>query len=144
MILYIDTSALIKKYIEETNSDDVKKSLDGSRQIVTSALTELEIVSSLERAKQGRRINSPSYRTAMDAFEKDFERETIALVGISSGIIRDAKRIIKHHRLRPADAIQLASAKHTAKFISPLTELLCFDEALTQAAKLEGLKSVWI
>lgn len=142
MILYIDTSALAKNYLEEISSRDVRNLIDGARQIVTSVLTELEVTSTLERAKHGRRINSPSYRTAVESFEKDLRREVIAFIAISQAIIDDAKRIIKHHRLRPPDAIQVASAKHAMKAISPLIEFLCFDEAVVDAAKREGLRSV--
>jgi len=142
VILYIDTSALAKNYLEEISSRDVRNLIDGARQIVTSVLTELEVTSTLERAKHGRRINSPSYRTAVESFEKDLRREVIAFIAISQAIIDDAKRIIKHHRLRPPDAIQVASAKHAMKAISPLIEFLCFDEAVVDAAKREGLRSV--
>lgn len=142
MILYIDTSALAKNYLEETSSHDVRKLIDGARQIVTSVLTDLEVASTLERAKHGRRINSPSYRTAVESFERDLRREVIAFIAISQTIIEDAKKVIKHHRLRPPDAIQVASAKHAMKAISPLIEFLCFDADVAEAAKREGLRCV--
>lgn len=142
MILYTDTSALVKNYLEEANSRDVRRLIEDSRQIVTSVLTELEVTSTLERAKHGRRINSPSYRTAVESFERDLHREAIALIAISPAIIDDAKQVIKHHRLRPPDAIQLASARHAMKAISPLSEFLCFDEAIVEVAKREGLRCI--
>lgn len=141
MVVYADTSALFKHYVEEPDSDIVRRILDQSRSLITSALTELEITSAFERAKRDRRINSPFYRTITQAFERDLREETIGLIELSSIIMAEAKRIIKHHRLRPPDAIQVASLKQAAKNI-PQTEFFCFDKAVSEAAKFEGLKCI--
>lgn len=141
MVVYADTSALFKHYVEESDSDIVRRILDQSQSLMTSALTELEMTSAFERAKRDQRINSPFYRTITQAFERDLREETISLIELSSAIMVEAKRIIKHHRLRPPDAIQVASLKHASKNI-PQIEFFCFDNAVTKAAKFEGLKCI--
>lgn len=141
MILYCDTSALLKHYIEEAETAAVQKRIASSRQIVTSLITELEFASAVERLKQERRLDSPAYRAAFSVLDRDIQRGFIGLMGVSPEISRNAKRIIRQRRLRVPDAIQLASALETEKECGHI-DFATFDHKLLEAAKFEGLKCV--
>lgn len=141
MILYCDTSALLKHYIEEAETAAVRKRIASSQQIVTSLITELEFASAVERLKQERRLDSPAYRVAFSALDKDIQRGLIGLMGFSTEISKNAKRIIRQRRLRFPDAIQLASALETEKEYGQI-DFATFDHKLLEAAKFEGLKCV--
>ncbi|MBI2345533.1 MAG: hypothetical protein HYV03_01295 [Deltaproteobacteria bacterium] len=73
LICYGDASALAKKYLEEEGSDHLREILQQveGNGVLTSALTHLEIVSTIECAKRTARINSPAYRSAAAALETD-------------------------------------------------------------------------
>ncbi len=139
MIHYIDTSALVKKYSLEPHSEEVQAAVEAASILVTSALTELEMISWIERAKRCGAVNSPVYRSLAAALERDIRKSEVNLIAISEPILIEAKRIIKQRRLRTPDAIQLATALQAkAKYQSPF-RFLCFDMNLNEAARLEGL-----
>lgn len=140
MICYADTSALVKKYILESDSEWARAILEQCEIVWTSALTDLELVSAVERAKRERRIDSPTYRDIVAAIDKSLLQKSISLIAISTDILRYAKRLIKQRRLRVQDAIQLASALVLdRRSPSPIT-FLCADRLLLEAARLEGVR----
>jgi len=49
MILFFDTSALIKRYISETGSNKVDELFEISENIIVSPVTKIEVYSSLKR-----------------------------------------------------------------------------------------------
>lgn len=142
MILYADTSALMKRYLEEEDSRYVRSLFADCEVLVTSLLTKLEFISTVERAKRAARINSPTYRTITATFEKDTRVGAIGFIQISASIIDVAARITRTRRLRPPDAIQLASALEAQPSHHSSYRFLCTDQALNEAARLEGLRCV--
>jgi predicted nucleic acid-binding protein len=139
MILYCDTSALLKHYIEEAETEAVQRLISSSQQILTSLITELELTSALERLKHEKRLDSPTYRATFSALDRDIQNGFISLTQISSEVSKHAKRIIRQRRLRCPDAIQLASALRSEKEYGRI-EFAAFDRRLLEAAKFEGLK----
>lgn len=140
MTAYIDTSAFVKRYIEEPHSDFVQRVIGDAQVLISSALTELEMVSAFERLKKSRLIDSPTYRAASKNFESDVEKNFITFLAVSPPILAEAKRLVKLRHLRPPDAIQLASALFANRKMGFNLPLLCFDDDLRDAARLEGLK----
>ncbi len=143
MIHYFDTSALVKKYSEETHSDKVRSAIEESHLILTSAFTELEMTSWIERSKKGGNMDSPTYRLIVGNLEKDLRKSTVNLIAISDPIMREAKRVIKQRRLRSPDAIQLATALHAKEKYQTSFRFVCFDEELNEAARSEGLQGLY-
>ena len=139
MIVYVDSSAAAKKYIDEPGSEKARRLLGQATVISTSLLTVVEMISFLERSKRERRIDSPTYRRMGGAMEKDLY-EIICLVGMDQSLIREAARIVRQRRLRTQDAIQLASALATQRNNRGELEFICADRRLLEAARLEGLK----
>lgn len=140
MIYYADTSALLKKYVDELGSDRVQSLLEECDTLWTSALTELELVSAVERAKRERRLDSPNYRYAVAAIEKDLDQEVYSVIAMSAEIFKLAKRLIRQRRLRVQDAIQLASVLVVDRRSQSSVLFLCADRLLLEAARLEGVR----
>lgn len=144
MIGYIDSSALVKKYIGEPGSDRVENLFREVVSVLTSVLTELELVSFAERAKRESKIDSPEYRRIIAAFERDFQDGAISVLAIDHDVLRNARRLIRQRRLRVQDAIQLASALSANRLAGGEIVFICADRSLLEAARLEGLKCVGI
>lgn len=140
MILYTDSSALVKKYSEEAGSREVDRLFKTASYVVTSALTDLEMVSFLERAKRETRINSATYREISANIDKDLRGAFISLIDITPPMLKLAKRLIRQRRLRVQDSIQLATALEANKDLFQALCFLCADQALLEAARLEGLR----
>lgn len=140
MIYYLDTSALAKKYVLEPGSEKLAKLLSQSSYLLTSFLTELEILATLERAKKMRRMDSPVLRTAVNTFEREIESGEISLIPFDASIHKISKRLVRQRHLRAPDAIQLATALSLGPAFKERFIFLGADRSLLDAARLEGLR----
>lgn len=142
MIYFIDTSALAKKYLAETESEKLLSLLKDISYLFVSALTELEIISTIQIAKKTRRLDSPGYRKASLMAERDFSGELITLIDINQPILTTAKKLAKLRQLKAPDAIQLATVLELNNLSSASIPFVCCDHFLLEGAKLEGLKTI--
>lgn len=140
MNYYADTSALMKLYLDESGSSDVIDILGDATGLISSALTHLELVSSIEFAKRIRRINSPVYRAQFSALEMDVRKGMFTFINVSPSILKRAIPLIRVHRLKSPDAIQLATALESNRRYAGEIHFLCADLALLGAARSEGLR----
>lgn len=140
MIVYVETSALVKCYLNESGSEQVESYLQDAEVRLSSGLTHLELVAAIELAKRIRRINSAEYRTKMAAINADITSGRISFLGVSASVLRRAIPLIRVHRLRAPDAIQLSTTIETGKLYEGELHFLCADHALLDAARSEGLQ----
>ena len=142
MILYLDTSALLKLYIEEPASPEVEGAVDQAEQVATATLALPEAAHALaRRASEG----SLREEEALEAFQKlkqDWRR--IVHPPLSGTLVQQAARLAweKKGQLRGADAVHLATA--LALSTSQGKKKVCFltyDERLRRAAA--GVVILW-
>jgi predicted nucleic acid-binding protein len=138
MNLYLDTSALVKLYVEEVGSQLVRWGLDQAELVATSEIAYLEARAALARRRREKAFSLPSYRRLLEEFELDWDR--FVVVDVTMPLLRDASSLAEQYPLRAMDALHLASAQ----LIGPRSaeESLMFaswDDALDRAAKREGL-----
>jgi uncharacterized protein len=70
--LYVDTSALIKRYVEEAGSDSKHLSLiEEATEIVASVILSPELLGALRRAIRGARISETSAVSVIEEFERN-------------------------------------------------------------------------
>ena len=62
MFLYLDSSALVKRYIEEPHSEEVAHLMDETLAIGTSAISRVEVGAALARAARGNRLDAEEAR----------------------------------------------------------------------------------
>ena len=58
MVLYLDTSALLKRYVAEPESEDVVAKIDEATAITTALITRTEVAAALGRAWRDARLDS--------------------------------------------------------------------------------------
>ena len=140
MILYLDTSSLVKLYVQETESAEVKQIVQAAEVIATSHLAYVEARTAFARKRRERDVTPKDYRTVLQDFEHDWE--SYFLVDVSDVLIKLAARLAEKHALRGYDAIHLASAVTVRRHGDQPVTFSCFDARLSQAARREGLKIV--
>ncbi len=140
MIYYIDTSALAKKYVLEPGSEGLLQFLLEANYLLTSFLSELETLATLERAKKMHRLDSPALRQTIKFFEKEIDSGEIVLIPFDAAIHKIAKRLVRQRHLRAPDAIQLATALSLGPLFKERSIFLGADQLLLDAARLEGLR----
>ncbi len=137
MILYLDTSALVKRYFGEENSAEVVNYWTQAQEIVTSCVTYAEAMASFWRKKREGLTPEEMIHEAARLFKKDWE--TFVRVKVNEDLNQYVDSLVQRYPLRGFDAIHLASAKVINEFLPENLLFLCFDHGLTTAAHNEGL-----
>ncbi|HET7291156.1 MAG TPA: type II toxin-antitoxin system VapC family toxin [Vicinamibacteria bacterium] len=107
MILYLDTSSLVKLYVEEPGSEDVRGLVDQAAVVATSVVAYPEARAALARRRRERSLTASGFRRARAAFEEDWPR--LLTLDVSGALARGAGDLAERHRLRGFDALHLAS-----------------------------------
>ena len=106
-LLYVDTSILVKRYVDEQDSA-AAIALTQEYELVTSAFTEVELRSALYAARRRRVLTTRQVHAALQRIAK--ERDWWLLVTVSAEVLRRAGEIVEAQPLRAADAVHCASA----------------------------------
>ncbi|MBA4392363.1 MAG: VapC toxin family PIN domain ribonuclease [Desulfobacca sp.] len=137
MILYCDTSALIKRYVEEDGSKEVDHLWERGSEIITSTVAFAEIMAAFRRKYREGILSKSGYLKTVSEFKKEYPK--LILVSISPDLNQMVEKLLFKHSLRGFDAIHLASAL-LIQNEGPLTvNFACFDRQLNKAAAEEGL-----
>lgn len=141
---YLDTSALIKRYVDEIGSNWLRATLAGQPppSIIIVHLAVVEVTSALMRRLREGSLTQMDYAQAQNAFRADCLNDYEIVTAISEAIDQ-ANRLLERHPLRAYDAVHLASAlvsnrQLLANNLAPLT-FLSADDRLNRAAVAEGL-----
>lgn len=137
MMLYLDTRALVKLYVDEPTSQELTSALDNTEAVATSLLAYTEARAAFARARREARLSAQAYRQVVETFNKDWPR--YITVEITDRLVKDAGELAAHRALRGYDALHLASALVLREQISSVT-FLAFDRELNAAAKRESLR----
>lgn len=143
--LFLDTSAIVKRYVTETGSEWVavqcKQATDNN--IILSYATLAEAVTAFCRKARQQDLNQQISESDRDhhikIFRQDVEQQ-YSLVDVTKAIYVHAGDLCRIHKLRAYDAIQLACAlkvsdefvalgKTAPIFVSADTDLLSVAEA---------------
>lgn len=134
MILYFDTSALIKLVLAEQGSELALELWGRSIHPVSSLLAYPEGRAALAAARRGGRLDQRLYDEAQASFDHTYE-ELIA-IGIDQQLTRTAGSLASELSLRGYDAVHLATALDLAE---QDVALVTWDRDLSRAALAAGL-----
>jgi predicted nucleic acid-binding protein len=137
MRLYLDTSALVKLYVDEEGSPLVRSAVERAEIVSTSAITYVEARAALVRRRHERALKTGDYRRIIRDLDADWDRYLV--VEITDSLIRGAAHLAEAHRLRAYDAVHLASATVLRGRLAEPVVFACWDLRLERAAKREGL-----
>jgi len=141
---FLDSSALVKRYIRETGSDWVCNLFDPSlgNQFFIAAIAGVEIISAITRRAKNGSINVADAIAIRNQFKQDFQAE-YQIIEISENIINSAIFIAEFYALRGYDAVQLASVRELNMLCITngltLINFISADNDLNTAALSEGL-----
>lgn len=140
MILYLDTSALVKRYFEEKYSSEVIRAWESALAISTSAVAYAELVAAVYRKAAEARARKSLIQRILRAFQEDWS--SFVIVEADNRLNETIHKVIDSHNLRGFDAIHLASALAVGSVITDDFLFACYDERLRQAAQAEGLNTM--
>jgi predicted nucleic acid-binding protein len=140
MILYLDTSALLKKYFRETGSDDVIARWKDATGIVTSSVAYAEALASIHRKKRDVKFNIDIFQNIIHLFRRDWN--SLIRVEVTDELNDWIDKMVSHYPLRGFDAIHLASALIVHDRLPEKFLFACYDNNLLQAAQSAGLQTL--
>ena len=135
--VYVDSSALVKIYVPEPDSDQVESLLRSRTDLVISDLVVTEIVSAAARRMREGTLPARTVRHLQQSILTDVKSDRIRLVDLRSTTHRNAERILMKFVsgvLRAADALHLALALE-----SECRSVVTFDIRLAEAARSAGV-----
>lgn len=139
---YFDTSALVKRYIDEKGSAWLRGTITSSGQYrYIAEITGVEMVSAIARLAAGSQISDRVRTLASAEFKRDFAKGYV-VVSVNTPLIQIAMRLAEQHVIRGYDAVQLASAMWVKDRLSNSAIDLVFvsaDAALNKTAQAEGV-----
>ena len=138
MILFCDTSALLKLFIDEQGSESMINAHSSSKAIAVCRITWAESMAALAQRTRFKGTNQSRLAQARSMFEQAWPGFVIA--DITQPLVEKAGVFAEAFALRGFDSVQLAAAYQLhEQFALPLT-FACFDRRLNQAAKLLQLE----
>ena len=105
---YFDTSALIKRYVDEDGRREVLQLLH-RHQCVTSAVLSAELSSALRRRVADGSLDARRVPQILKRFAAD--REFWALIAVTNEVLQAAEKLVAAHPLCTLDAIHVTSAE---------------------------------
>lgn len=112
-MLYLDSSALSKRYLRESGWQELaaklREAIRKKRRVITSVLTYAEIHAVLARKlRDGSMLPAEHYR-ATGYFESDW-RTYLSVIEVSQSVLSIIPNLVNKYPVRASDAIQLGSA----------------------------------
>jgi predicted nucleic acid-binding protein len=133
LILYLDTSALVKIYVDEVGASLIRSTAQGAEILVTSVIAYAEVRSAFARKQRSRDLSAEEFVSIRSKFETDWPE--IETVPVDDRKARRAGEFAEKYRLRGFDAAHLASAEYFQSNLGAIT-FACFDAELARAASL--------
>ena len=137
-MIYFDSSALVKRYIEEEGSDKVNALLEERSIAVASRLAYPEILAALTRRHKAEDIETPAFVRIKKAFKADWASLTV--VEMRTEVFHFVDAVIDRHALKGADSIHLSTALWLKETMKEDILFVSSDLELLKAATAEKLR----
>ena len=138
MNLYLDTSALIKRYISEKGSQEVNAVLQQADILGATLVTYAEMTAAFAKIVRMGLQDRDNVHSKMTTFYRDWRN--ITRVPVTESLLWLAGDLAWEHGLRGYDAVQLASAMVWRDYFASPVTFATFDKKLWQAAGEAGLE----
>ena len=138
---YFDTSVLVKIYVQEKGSSRSRQ-LVRTRQVITSSITGLELLSAFRRNLTAKHIDEKAFSAIAKRLVQD--RERMRQVEVTGTILDKAEEYVSGFDIRALDAIHIASAMVSRERFPKDLPFVTADTRQQEVAAQLGLQVTWI
>jgi uncharacterized protein len=138
VILYLDTSAVVKLYATEPGGAETEQLVTAAGQVASSLIAYAETRAALARKYRMRQMNQKEFAARKDEFELHWAG--FFKLPVDAQLVRVAGELAEKFSLRAYDSIHLATAGRLYRETGSPIWFACFDSALNAAAAKLGLK----
>jgi predicted nucleic acid-binding protein len=137
MILYLDASALVKRYVAEPGSTAVNEAIIGAEVVGTAIISRAEVAAALAKSARMKVLSSADAAASLHAFRQEWL--DLVRVQVTELVVSRADMLAWDHQLRGYDAVQLAAASIWQEAMDAPVTVATFDQHLWSAAEQIGL-----
>jgi predicted nucleic acid-binding protein len=138
MIYFLDTSALVKRYVAEPGSAMVRGLFSRKRKVAVSRLAFAEVIAAAARRRREGTLSGPVHERIVGRLADDLSN--LIVVEVRQASLYDVPGLCDRHPLRAYDAVQLSAALVLRRTSSAI-DFWTTDRTLRLAALGEGLRS---
>jgi len=132
--VYLDTSSLLKLYVDEAGSDDIHELVLEAQVVATSIVAYPEARAALARLRRSGHLSASTFAAAKREFEEQWP--AYFAVELTVGVSHEAGELAERYALRGFDAVHLASFADVARRVTPSdARFSSFDQELNKAAR---------
>ena len=147
MLIYLDSSAIVKRYVLEDGTNQVQevytKTLQGEVKLAFSVWNIGEALGVLDIYRRRKWIGKENHMKARELLLTETLRfiklGLIKTIPVRTRLLIDSWTLIEKHHIYQADAIQIISAKHVNA-----NQFLTGDKKLAEIAKTEGINANYL
>jgi len=137
MICYLDTSALVKLYIEEEGSMLVREKVSNASLVATSKVAYSEARAAFARCLREGLLDRDSYGEVVGYLNSDWP--SFFIMEVTDTAIFKAGELVERYALRGFDAIHMASAVILAQRVQEDSLVIgCWDDRLFKSLVYYG------
>jgi predicted nucleic acid-binding protein len=140
MIVYLDASAQVKRYVAEEGSPEVNDLLSRADSVLTNLISRAEVAAAIMRASRMGIINREDARKAIAQVRSEWEN--LQRLPVTEATVGRADTLVSDHDLRGYDAVHMASALIWQETIVEPITMATFDRNLWNVAQTAGL-TIW-
>jgi predicted nucleic acid-binding protein len=137
VILYLDASAAVKRYVTEPGTTEVQQAIEASSMVGTGLISRAEIAAALAKAARMGVLLPDEAKAASEAFRTEWP--DFIRIQITEALVARADGLAWQHGLRGYDAVHLAAALTWQEGMGEPVTLATFDQRLWESAHQSGL-----
>lgn len=137
MIVYLDASALVKRYVAEPGSAEVELLIESAEALATSVVSRAEVAAALAKAARLGIATRESAAKALQLFGADWSH--LMRLEVAEPLIARAAALAWEHGLRGYDAVHLACALVWREALAAPVMVATYDRELWHSARATGL-----
>jgi predicted nucleic acid-binding protein len=141
-LLYLDTSALVKLYVQEIGTERMLELAhpDANHRLAIVSLARLEFRAAVRRRSKFGDIDPAIADRLIHSFIEHLG-SIFQVQPVNEAVLKEAAGVIDRHNLRAYDALQLGGylALRSTASEAIETQFVCADEQLLEAARAEGV-----
>lgn len=138
---YFDTSVLVKRYLQETGSDQAKNLLTKYR-FVSSRLAVIEAASTFTRRRDAKDLAVRHFSAILKRFDAD--RAYFEFIEPTRDVLDRAAQLVRERVVRSVDAIHIASTLCFNDAIHHRIPFITADIHQRRAAEGVSLDVIWV
>ncbi|MEM2970478.1 MAG: type II toxin-antitoxin system VapC family toxin [Candidatus Bathyarchaeia archaeon] len=147
MLIYLDSSAIVKRYVLEDGTDQVQeaynKTFQGETILAFSVWNIGEALGVLDIYRRRKWIGKENHKKARDLLVTETLRliklGLIKTIPLRTKLLIDSWTLIEKYHIYQADALQIISAKHIKA-----NQFMTADQKLAEIAKTEGISANYV